>query len=310
MTIHIHTISEMPRAKALGNYGAYADLLDVDKYFAHFIGFISHPHLAQRRRKKTTMSDNCCFLTIDNRAFVTSFAQELSPEEVYQVAYVWLQKASDIDQFAPSCKTRASNLELFAKLERLGIFSSNDVSGLKNIAKKINRSDLVEKVDAFTKDMKKKWKNSESKSETKSVKRKDSDERKELEKTFETMVVLIATLEQHISLIQKTLCQQTTDIELVEESKELIEHSSEFAQQLALNLSQAQKRLVSRSRTNSSASGSSGGNSSRPGSGEVLPESPCKDAVHAHHFYIRIMLRTCCACTLRLFKNPICGRRA
>lgn len=125
----------------------------------------------------------------------------------------------------------------------------------------------MDKVDAFTKEMKKKWRASE----TKSVKRKDSEERKELEKTFEIMVVQMAALEQHISLLQKTLCEQKTEVELMDEGKELVEHSSEIAQQLALNLSQTQQKLVSRS------SGSSNG-SSRRSSGDSLPESePCSE---------------------------------
>lgn len=67
-------------------------------------------------------------------------------------------------------------------------------------------------------------------------------------------------------------------MELRDEGLEIIEHSSEIAQKLALKLSQVHKSLASRSRTNSSSSGSSDSNSSRLGNGVVSLESvPSKD---------------------------------
>ena len=224
------------------------------------------------------MSDICDFLaTVEFRDFIASFAKELAAEEVYQVAYVWLQKRGDVDLFSPSCKPNACGLELFAKLECSGVFSRKDLSGLRDIAKRINRSDLVEKVDAFTKGAISKKKRRTS--EKKCLQKKSSEERQELERTFESMVVQMAVLEQHISLLQRTLCQQKTDSELMDEGLEIIEHSSEIAQNLALKLSQVQKRLANRSRTNSSASGSSDGSNSRPSSGGEVSQvesAPCK----------------------------------
>ena len=223
------------------------------------------------------MSDNSDFLaTIEFRDFVANFAEQLAAEEVYEVAYVWLQKRGDVEKFSPSCcdKQKACGLELFAKLECSGVFSRKDVSRLREIAKRINRTDLVKSVDAYAKETKKKRKTNE----TKCTKKKDSEERQELENTFETLVVQMAVLEQHISLLQKMLCQQKTDVELRDEGLEIIEHSSEIAQKLALKLSQVHKNLASRSRTNSSSSGSSDSNSSRLGNGVVSLESvPSKD---------------------------------
>ena len=220
------------------------------------------------------MSDNCDYLaTIEFRNFIASFAKELAAEEVYEVAYVWLQKRGDVDKFLPSCNPRACGLELLAKLECSGVFSRKDVSGLREIAKRINRSDLVDKVDAFTKDSSKKKRRT---NKTECPQRKgSSEERKELEKTFETMVVEMAVLEQHISLLQRTLCQEKTDWELMDEGREIIKYSSEIAQKLALNLSQVQKRLANRSRSNSSASGSSDGSNSSGGVAQ-MESAPCK----------------------------------
>ena len=93
-------------------------------------------------------------------------------------------------------------LELFAKLECSGVFSTK---GLRDIAKRINRSNLVEKVDAFMKDASKKKRRT---SEKKFLQKKSSEERQELEITFELMVVQIAVLEQHISLLQSTSATQ------------------------------------------------------------------------------------------------------
>ena len=228
------------------------------------------------------MSDICDFLaTVEFRDFITSFAKELAAEEVYHVAYVWLQKRGDVDLFLPSCKPKACGLELFAKLECSGVFSIKDLSGLREIAKRINRSDLVEKVDAFTKDASKKKRRT---SEKKCQQKKSSEERQELERTFESMVVQMAVLEQHISLLQRTLCQQITDSELMDEGLEIIEHSSEIAQNLALNLSQVQKRLANRSRTNSSASGSSDGRPSSGGEVSHMESAPCKPVLLTRYF--------------------------
>ena len=228
------------------------------------------------------MSDNCDFLApIEFRDFIASFANELAAEEVYHVAYVWLQKRGDVDLFLPSCKPKACGLELFAKLECSGVFSIKDLSGLREIAKRINRSDLVEKVDAFTKDASKKKRRT---SEKKCQQKKSSEERQELERTFESMVVQMVVLEQHISLLQRTLCQQITDSELMDEGLEIIEHSSEIAQNLALNLSQVQKRLANRSRTNSSASGSSDGRPSSGGEVSHMESAPCKPVLLTRYF--------------------------
>ena len=69
------------------------------------------------------MSDICDFLaTVEFRDFIASFAKELAAEEVYHVAYVWLQKRGDVDLFLPSCKPKVCGLELFAKLECSGVF--------------------------------------------------------------------------------------------------------------------------------------------------------------------------------------------
>ncbi|CAI8027250.1 hypothetical protein GBAR_LOCUS15595, partial [Geodia barretti] len=155
---------------------------------------------------------------------IASFAKELAAEEVYHVAYVWLQKRGDVDLFLPSCKPKVCGLELFAKLECSGVFSRKDLSGLRDIAKRINRSDLVEKVDAFTKDAISKKKRRTS--EKKCLQKKSSEERQELERTFESMVVQMTVLEKHISLLQRTLCQQKTDFELMDEGQEIIEHLS------------------------------------------------------------------------------------
>ena len=159
----------------------------------------------------------------------------------------------------------------------LGSISRKDLSGLRDIAKRINRSDLVEKVDAFTKDAISKKKRRTS--EKKCLQKKSSEERQELERTFESMVVQMTVLEKHISLLQRTLCQQKTDFELMDEGQEIIEHLSEIAQNLTLNLSQVQKRLANRPRTNSSASGSSDGSNGRPSSGGEVSQvesAPCK----------------------------------
>ena len=45
------------------------------------------------------MSDNIDFHVLDYRSLVVSFGRELTSEEVYEVAYMWLSKKGDVSKY-------------------------------------------------------------------------------------------------------------------------------------------------------------------------------------------------------------------
>lgn len=209
------------------------------------------------------MSDNIDLHALEYRSFVVSFANNLTAEEVYEVAYIWLSKYGDVSKYKPTSKPRICGLDVLATLECRRIFSRDNISGLVDIAKKINRYDLVDDVEAFIK--KTKGSRHGMKHNIKKKESSLSEERQELQRTFETMVTQMAVLEQHISLLHKTL--QKSDIEIIDDGMEIVQHSGDIAQALATNLNSAYKKLARRSRAESTTSGSSDG--SRRSSREV-----------------------------------------
>ena len=210
------------------------------------------------------MSDKVDTHAIVYRALVASFAEELTPEQIYHVAFIWLKGKGDISEYSPSRKPTVYGLELFAKLECLGVFSRKKIDGLLEIAKHLNRYDLVEKVKSYQK-------NRGDSYGIRYAKKKGlsrSEERQHLEQTFETMVTRMALLEQQASLLQSTLQKKPdSDFQLLDEGVEIIQKSDDIVQELASNFSKLLKRFARRSRTDSTASGSS--DSSKRSSGDV-----------------------------------------
>ena len=188
------------------------------------------------------MADNVDTSTIVYRALVASIARQLSDEEIYEVAYVWLQGKGDISRYNPSGK--GCGLELFARLECLGLFSSKNTDGLLEIVKSINRNDLVKKIQTYKKKQKKGEKNSYG---TRCTENKDStlsEERQRLEHSFEVMVTQMAVLEQQLSLLQITLQDN-----LLDEGMVIVQHSGDIMQQLATSLTKVQEKFTSSKRS-------------------------------------------------------------
>ena len=195
------------------------------------------------------------------RAFVASIAKELTQEEIYEVAYIWLNGEREISKY----RQKGCGLELFARLECLGLFSLKNTDGLLEIVKYINRNDLVKKIETY----KKKQKKGDNSYGTRFTKKRDSthsEKRHHLEQTFEVMVTQMAFLEQQLSLLQSTL-QKKTD-SLLDEGMEIVQNSGAIVQELATNLTTIQKKFARRSRTDSSASRGND-TSSKRSSGEM-----------------------------------------
>jgi hypothetical protein len=216
------------------------------------------------------MSDRVDSLAMEYRAFVASFAKKLSAEEIYEVAFIWVKPKRDISIYEPSNEKRACGLKLFAQLECLGIFSWKETSGLENIAKGLNRSDLLDEVKRFKKNKGKACGRRYTKKKASSF----SEERQQLEETFENLVVQSAVLEQQISQLQSLL--QRPDC-IIDDGLEVVQQSGALSQRLASSLNDVQKKLARRSRADSGTSlGSDSSGDSRCSSGELsaLPPLP------------------------------------
>ena len=179
------------------------------------------------------MSDRIAY-----RALVASIVKELTWEEIYEVAFIWLKGKGDISKYSPSEK--GCGLELFARMECLGLFSFENIDGLLEIVKSINRYDLVKKIETY----KKKRKKSEKSYGTKCTKKRDSthdsEERQRLEQSFEVMVTQVTFLEQQLSLLQLTLQENHLDVGM-----EIVQHSGATMQQLATRLTTFQEKFAS-----------------------------------------------------------------
>ena len=184
------------------------------------------------------MSDNLDTNAIVYRALVASIAKELTWEEIYEVAFIWLNGKGDISKYSPSEK--GCGLELFARLECLGLFSLKNADGLLEIVKSINRYDLVKRIETYKKKQKKGDNSYHGTKCTKKSDSKRSEKRQRLEQTFEVMVTQMAFLEQQLSLLQSTLQEN-----LLDEGMEIVEHSGAIMQQLATNLTTLQEKFVS-----------------------------------------------------------------
>ena len=196
---------------------------------------------------KIVMSDNVDTNGIAYRALIVSIAKELTSEEIYEVAFIWLKGKGDISKYSTS---EACGLKLFARLECLGRFSFNNTDGLLDIVKSINRYDLVKRIETYKKNQRK----GENCYGTRCTKKRDStrsEERQRLEQSFEVMVTQMAVLEQQLSLLQSTLQEN-----LLDEGMVIVQHSGDIMQQLATNLTTLQEKFASSSGERKSAASS------------------------------------------------------
>lgn len=195
------------------------------------------------------------------RRMVASLARELSAEEVKEIAYIRLTGVESISKYTTDPPT-ASGFDLLATLERLGVFSQKNTEGLVDIAKDVNRYDLVIKVENYRTNPPK---------AVKSVKKKPrglpSEERQQLEETFEMIVTQFFALEHHVSLLQHTL-----DGEQDEDALEVLRAMVMMVQDLESKM----KDKLARASFNSSGSDSE----ARPNSGKV--SSLLEDASQQH----------------------------
>ena len=84
---------------------------------------------------------------IKYRTLVVSIGRQLSSQEIQQIAFIRLVK-EDITKYSPQNKD-VTGIDLLSRLESLGQFSQENVDGLTDIVKDVNRADLVEEIKAY-----------------------------------------------------------------------------------------------------------------------------------------------------------------
>lgn len=169
------------------------------------------------------------FHTIEYRRLVASIASQLSTEEVERIVFV--------RSFESDLTTKSeSALNLLAALECKGEFSHQNVDGLVEIVKDVNRYDLMEQIEAYKKNRAlakkavgkgKPWKLGRTKQLS------TSEERRHLEETFEMMVTRFTFLEQQMSLIPRVL-EGEGDIQ--DEGTMILHSMKHAAEELAFKL--------------------------------------------------------------------------
>lgn len=152
-----------------------------------------------QRRSVKEMTDKLHI--IEYRRLVASVASQLSSEEVERIVFV---RSFESDLSAKS----TSALNLLAALECKGEFSLQNVDGLLEIVKDVNRYDLMEQIESYKKSRALAKKSVGKGKPWKSVRTKQlssNEERRYLEETFEMMVTRFTFLEQQMSLIPRVL---------------------------------------------------------------------------------------------------------
>ena len=148
---------------------------------------------------------------IEYRRLVASVASHLIPEEVERILFIRREKLEALHVCGD--EDTASALHTLAALERQGEFSLQNIDGLTEIAKDVNRHDLVRLIDAYKKTRclaKKPPKIRARKLLRKSYyggssSARSSRERSHLEATYEMMVTRFTFLEQQMSLVPRLL---------------------------------------------------------------------------------------------------------
>ena len=157
------------------------------------------------------------------RRLVYNFSQQFSKEECEAIVYIRLHE----------CRERyrdASKLDVLSKLEMCGVFSPSDPAGLIDVAKDINRSDLVNLVKDF-------MKNQRSKGNEKKSKRKSANK---VEKTNELCDEEMARLRPPVEV---TLSQTSALAQLVDTLQRAVESRE---RQKATEASQKTGRVVNK----------------------------------------------------------------
>ena len=174
------------------------------------------------------------------RRLVCNFSQQLSREECQRIAYIRLHECRE--QYRD-----ASSLDVLSKLEMRGVFSFGDSAGLIEVAKDINRSDLVNMVKDFMKNQRSKSKEKKSKRKSANKVEKTNDlcdeEMKQLGPAVEmtlsqtsALALLVDRLQRAIALRERQKATEASQ-EAGRTVKELSEHLGKVGEALESHIS-------------------------------------------------------------------------
>ena len=134
---------------------------------------------------------------------VYSISQQFSEEECQAIVLIRLHECRE--QYKD-----ASTLNVLSKLEMCGVFSPSNPAGLIDIARDVNRADVVKQVKAFIKNQKSKT-DKEKKSKGKTINQVEkthelyNEEMTQLRPTVEVALSQAAVLKQQLDILQQTL---------------------------------------------------------------------------------------------------------
>lgn len=181
---------------------------------------------------------------VEYRRLVASVASQLSIEEVERITFIRFDKlrkacvcnrpASEVDS-----EEKASSLHILAALERQGEFSFNNIDGLVEIVKDVNRHDLMGQIESYKKTRviaKRPGKFKLPKRLRRQAVQKSSKPRNQLEDIYEMMVTRFTFLEQQMSLIPRLL---EGEGDMQDEGAVVLLSLKYAADELAANLSRA-----------------------------------------------------------------------
>ena len=179
--------------------------------------------------------------TIEYRRLVSSVAAHLSPEEVERIAFIRLTglESTKHDASEPM-EPNASAISILATLERQGVFSARNIDGLMEIAKDVNRHDLMRKIETYKKTRSQAVKCGKSKA-WKTAEKQPSKERKQLEEMYEMIVTRFAFLEQQVSLIPRLLDGEG---DLRDEGTMILRSVKHVAEELATRVNEAHEQFI------------------------------------------------------------------
>lgn len=201
------------------------------------------------------MSDNP---DIEFRRLVSDIAANLSREEVERVAYIRLRDSQSRDKYNAK-EPGATGLNLLATLECLEVFSQQNVDGLWEIAKDVDRRDLMGRVEEY-----KAKRSHAAECARKKPRRLLKEDQQQLDKKA---IAKLAALQKHVSLLQRALNKRTDE---QDEAFELLRSMEEIVQ--TLRAQQPLSSLIStRSRNDSSSSSSNGSGGVSEGSTASSP---------------------------------------
>ena len=187
------------------------------------------------------------------RAFIVSVSKLLKAEEVFELATIWLKGKTDLSVYEPAEEKKALGLKLFIAMDCSGILSWTDLGCLQKILRSVNRYDLVEMVESFIEQ--------KGKSCTKRYTKKkranshqEEEERKQLQLTYENLVMRNLELDRHITGLRTILRKEDP---VLDDGVNVVRGAESVAQNLADELDRDLNILVRRSRADSSTSSSS-----------------------------------------------------